>query len=116
MEALLAALASFVQPAINYAEQKLESVGAAFAGTMVTAVNQFTNDQRSIATKVTAYWQAQFSAAVAGGANPLDAIQTASTHTLGEFIKEEGQEGTKVVQVVITTLEIAFENSLKKAS
>jgi len=65
MNPILAALAALIQPAINYAEQKLESVGAAVLASF--------------------------------------------------FIKEEGQEGTKVIQMTITGMELAVENSLKTA-
>lgn len=116
MSSFLAVLASLIAPLENYAEQKLESVGAAFLSAMGVVFNTFTNDQRVIAANVTAYWQAKYAAALAAGDGSLGAkiaaIDTASAHTLGEFIKEEGQEGSKVIQMTITALEISVENSL----
>lgn len=112
MNPILSALAVFIQPMINYAEQKLESVGAAFSGTLVTIASTLTNDQRIIGANCTAYWHAQYNAAVTAGETPLAAIGTASAHTLGEFIKEEGQEGSKVVQMTVTGLELAIENGI----
>jgi len=115
MNPILAALATLIQPAINYAEQKLASVGAAVIASWAQILNTLENDQRIIMANVQAYWHAQYNAAVAAGENPLAAIGTASAHTLGEFIKEEGQEGSKVVQLTVTGMELAVENSLKTA-
>lgn len=127
MNPILAALANFIQPAINYAEQKLESIGAAVLASFSTILGTLTNDQRIIAANVQAFWHAHYDAAVAAAdavaaaatpgatssvSDKLLAVETASTAAFGEFIKEEGQEGSKVVTMTITALELAIENSL----
>lgn len=115
MNPILAALAALIQPALNYAEQKLESVGAAVLASFTTILAGMPNDQRIIMANVQAYWHAQYNAAIAAGENPLAAAGTASTHALGEFIKEEGQEGSKIVQLTVTGMELAVQNGLKTA-
>lgn len=113
MNPVLAALATFIQPALNYAEQKLASIGAAFLGSFGLILNQFTNDQRQIGANVLAYWQAHFHAAVAAGADQFTAAEQATTATMNEFAKEEGSEVGKVASMVTTALELAIKNGLK---
>lgn len=112
MNVILAALATFVQPAINYAEQKLASIGAAFLGSLAVIGNAFTNDQRAIAVNVTAFWQAHYHAAVTAGTAEVAAIEQASTAALNEFCAVEGAELNKVAQLIISALEIAITNGL----
>lgn len=112
MNSILAALGAAIQPAINYAAQKLASVGAAFgAGLMIIALG-FTTDQRGIFTNCIAFWQAHYHANVAAGQTPLAAIESATTATLNEFASEEAAEGSKEIRAIITLLESSVTNSL----
>lgn len=113
MNPILAALATFIQPAIAYAEQKLASIGAAFLGSFGLILNQFTNDQRTIGTNCIAFWQAHYHAAIAAGASEISAIEQASTATLNEFASEEGSEASKVTMMTTTALELSITNGLK---
>ncbi len=114
MNPFMAALATFIQPALVYAEQKLASIGAAFLGGIGAILNAFTNDQRGIGTNVIAFWQAHYHAALAiAGTTELQAIEQASTASLNEFCAEEGGEFNKVAQAVISLLEVSVANSLK---
>lgn len=114
MNPILAALATFIQPAIAYAEQKLASIGAAFLGSFGLLLNQFTNDQRTIGANCIAFWSAHYHAALAvAGTSELSAIEQASTATLNEFAKEEGSEGSKVTMMTTTALELSITNGLK---
>lgn len=116
MNPILAALATFIQPAIVYAEQKLASIGAAFLGSFGLLLNQFSNDQRVIGTNCIAFWQAHYHAALAvAGTSEITAIEQATTATLNEFASEEGSEMSKVASMVTTALEIAIKNGLAPA-
>lgn len=113
MNAVLSALSVLIQPAINYAEQKLASIGAAFLGSLAIIGASFTNDQRVIGANVIAFWQAKYHAAVAAGASPLDAAEQASTASLNEFAAEEGTEMAKITSMLTSALEISITNGLK---
>lgn len=113
MNSFLAALSAVIQPAIQYAEQKLASIGASFAAGLTVIALGFTTDQRSILTNVIAYWQAQYHAAVAAGKSGFGAIEAASLAALNEFASEEAAEGSKEVRAIITLLESSVTNSLK---
>lgn len=108
----LMALAAFIQPEINYVEQKLASVGAAFLGSMATIGAHFTMDQRAIGVKVIAFWQAKMAEAKAAGASEISAIESASTAAYNEFCAEEGAEFTDFADSVITQLKIAGKNGI----
>lgn len=113
MNPILAALATFIQPAIAYAEQKLASIGSAFLGSFGLILNQFTNDQRQIGANVIAFWQAKYHAALAvTGTSELSAIEQATTAALNEFASEEGSEMSKVALMTTTALEMSVTNSL----
>ena len=113
MNPFLAALATFIQPAINYVEQKLESIGAAFLGAFGAILHQFTNDQRQIGANVTAFWQAHYHANLAAGMSEIEALEKASTAALNEFAAEEKSEASKIVMMVTSAMEISVTNSLK---
>src|SRR5215467_4027232 len=112
MNAVLAALQVIITPVINYAEQKLASIGAALAAGLAVIANGFANDQRAILANVIAFWQAHYHANVAAGQDFVNAVENATTASLNEFCKEEGAEFTKEIQAILTLL----ESSVKKAS
>lgn len=113
MNPILAALATFIQPALAYAEQKFASIGAAFLGSFGLLLNQFTNDQRTIGTNVIAFWQAHYHAALAvAGTSEVQAIEQATTAALNEFASEEGSEASKISGMVTTALELSITNGL----
>jgi hypothetical protein len=112
MSAFLAALGAMIQPAINYAEQKLASVGAALLAGFGVILNGFTNDQRVIGANIIAFWQAKYHAAVADGATPLNAAEQASTASLQEFCAEEGAEFQKEGMAIITLIESSVKQNL----
>ena len=105
MNGFLAALGALIRPEIDYAEQKLASVGAALAAGIAVIFNGFANDQRAIFANLTAFWQAKYHAAIAAGAVGVDAIEQASTATLQEFCAEEAAEFQKEKRAFITLLE-----------
>jgi hypothetical protein len=111
MNPVLAALETIIQPAINYAESKLASIGAAFAAGLAVIAVGFTNDQRAIFANVIAFWQAKYKAAAATGISTLDAVEQATTAALNEFCSEEGAEGTKEIQAILTLLESSVKNA-----
>lgn len=115
MNAVLAALAAIISPAINYAEQKLASIGAAFGAGLAVIALGFTSDQRLIFANVIAFWQAKHAAAVAAGASTIDAIEQATTASLNEFVAEESAEGAKEIQAILTLLESAVKNATSTA-
>lgn len=117
MSPFLAALATFIQPAIAYAEQKLASIGAAFLGGIGAILNAFTNDQRIIGANVIAFWQAKYHAALAvTGTSEIQAIEQASTAALNEFAHEEDSEASKIAGAIISLLELSVTNSLTAPS
>jgi hypothetical protein len=116
MNGFLAALGAMIQPAINYAEQKLASIGAALAAGIVVIFNGFTNDQRGIAANIIAFWQAKYHDAVAAGATPLTSAEQASTATLQEFCAEEGAEFQKEGMALITLLSSSVKQNLPTTS
>lgn len=116
MNPILAALATFIQPAIAYAEQKLASIGSAFLGSFGLLLNQFTNDQRTIGTNVIAFWQAKYHAAIAAGSSEIEALAVATTASLNEFASEEGSEASKITMMTTTALELSITNGLAPAA
>jgi len=110
MNSVLAALETIIQPVVNYAEQKLASIGAAILAGLAVILAGFTNDQRAIIANVIAFWQAKYQAAVAAGASTIDAIEQASTASLNEFCNEESQEFSKEASAIITLLESSVKN------
>lgn len=109
----LSVLSAIIAPLENWAEQKLESIGASFLGAMGIIFHQFENDQRAIAAQVIAYWQAQHITAMAGGKSAIEAMEIASTAALNTFFNEERADLGKVVSMTITALEVSVENSFK---
>lgn len=117
MNSFFAALMALVQPSLTAIEGKLASVGATFGAGLMAIALGFTSDQRTIFTNVIAFWQAKYHAAIAvAGTSVLDAIETASTAALGEFIKEEGAEGNQEIQSIITLLRSAALSSVSAAA
>ncbi len=114
MNAILAALKTIIAPLEEYAEQKLESIGAAFLSAMAVIFNGFTNDQRAIGTKVAAYWQQKHDDLRAAGKSELEAVEEASTAALNEFFNEEGDEFRKIVSLTVTALEVSVANGIKR--
>lgn len=110
---ILPVLKTIIEPLENWAEQELESIGSAFLSAMGVVFNTFTNDQRAIGTRCTAFWQAKYDAARSAGKDVVDAAEEASTATLNEFLNEEIAEGQKVVMLITTALEISVANNVK---
>jgi hypothetical protein len=110
---LLKALGAAIQPAIDYAEQKLESIGASVLSGIAAIFLHFTNQQRVIFANIAAFWQAHYHDAVAAGANPFDAIEKATTASLNEFAAEEGAEFRQEAMAFITLLSSAAAESQK---
>lgn len=108
----LNAMKSFIQPEINYVEQKLESIGAAFLGGLATIGANLLNDQRAIGAQCIAFWQAQYHANLAGGMNALEALENASTETLNKFYNDERADVQKVVSAICTLMEVTVLNGL----
>ena len=112
MNSVLAALATLIAPALNYAEQKLESIGAAVAAGFAVIIAGFGNDQRSIMANVIAFWQAKYHAAIAvAGTTVISAAEQATTASLNEFCAEEGAEFNKEKLAVLTLLESSVKNA-----
>lgn len=116
MNAILAALGTIIQPLLNYAEQKLASVGAAFVAGFGIILNGFSNDQRVIGANVIAFWQAKYHAAVEAGSSSFVAAEEASTAALNEFFSEEAAEFRKEGMAVITLLESSVKQSSPAAT
>lgn len=112
MNSVLVALAAIIQPAIVYAEQKLQSIGAAFGAGLGVIALGFTSDQRQIGANIIAFWQAKYHAAIAAGASPLEAAEQASTASLSEFCSEEGGEFQKEGAALITLLESSVKTGI----
>lgn len=108
---ILTALESIIAPELNYAEQKLESVGSALAAGVTVIFNGFFSSQRLIFTNISAFWQAKHKAALAADASALAAIEQASTATLQEFCAEEAAEFQKEKLAFITLLESSVKQS-----
>jgi hypothetical protein len=112
---LVQELGTIIKPLENWAEQELESVGSALITSVGPIFNSFLPAQQRILTGIQAYWQAKHAAALAvNGGNELAAIETASTATLGEFIKEEGAEFNDLWGSFITTLDAAARAQLQR--
>lgn len=116
MNAFFAALMAIIQPSLTSLEGKLASIGATFGAGLMAIALGFTQAQRGIFTDVISFWQASYHAAIAvTGTSELNAIETATTAALGEFIKEEGAEGNAEIQAIITLLESAAKSSVAAA-
>lgn len=112
---LLTALGTLIQPLENYAEQKLESFGAALEAGVGVIFQNFASDQQRIFTNVAAFWQARHGAAIEGGASELDAIEQATTAALNEFAAEEGAEFAQEKMAFITLLGSSARQALNRS-
>lgn len=110
MNSILTALAAVIAPLEAYAEQKLVSIGAAFGAGLAVIAAGFLPAQRDIFSKVIAFWQAKYHAAVAAGSSTVDAIEVATTASLNEFAADEAAEGVQEINAIITLLASSVKN------
>ena len=111
MNNFMKALGALIAPALNYAEQELESVGASVLAGMGVILQAFTSDQRSTFANVIAFWQAHYQANTAAGQSVINAAESATTASLNEFCKEEGGVFTREIQALLTLLESAAKTA-----
>lgn len=108
---ILAALEAVIEPAINYAEKEIASIGAAFASGLSIIAQGFLPAQRVVLTNVIAFWQAHYKANIAAGQDFINAVENASTAALNEFAGEEAAEGRKEIMAILTLLESSVKSA-----
>lgn len=111
---LLIELGTIIKPLENWAEQELASVGSALLASVGPIFNSFIPAQQRIFTGIQAFWQHKHAEAIAAGVSELDAIEQATTATLGEFCAEEGAEFNQEKMAVITILASAAKQQAAK--